>query len=327
MKIIVAPIPVPSQIAPGLPLQFDRWWAKASNREPDQRYQSAKELADGLSLVFGQSQLTDVIDRSELNAAMGAARGGAVQANTPGYGMGTPNPVSRAALTMATPHPYTTPQPYPGTPQPYGQQGTPQPFHGTPQPQMGAMPPGTPQPYAPGPHASTGAPIARTFGDAAAPQKKTGMIVGIAAGAVLLIAMAGVGISVKSKGSAASGGAPTASAPVATATATMAATTTASAPSAVALAPPPAPSDSCTPAATDSSRCSLERGAGQTGSGWWRWWWWWGGRRRRRPRNRRRQRRRRQAPACETSPLEEQGRRSSGSETDDAERGLVYLTK
>ncbi len=72
VKIIVQPIPVPSQVAPDVPVAFDRWWAKAASRDPAQRYQSARELSDGLSLVFGQSQLTAVMDRSELRAAMGA---------------------------------------------------------------------------------------------------------------------------------------------------------------------------------------------------------------------------------------------------------------
>ena len=255
VRIIVAPIPVPSEVAPGLPLSFDRWWAKAASRDPALRYQSAKELADGLSLVFGQSQLTDVMDRSELRAAMASdpGAGAPVQANTPGYGMGnTPQPgvISRAAATVGTPQQYGTPQPqygmpqqqFGGTPQPqYGtpqpQYGTPQPQYGTPQPQYGGSQPGYGANQAP--EATTGAPMARTFGEPAqGPKKRTGMIVGIGAGALVLGLLVAVGISMKGKSGAGQGPALQASAPVATVTAPATASA-APAPSAsdVALAP------------------------------------------------------------------------------------------
>jgi serine/threonine protein kinase len=268
VRIIVAPIPVPSEIAPGLPLSFDRWWAKASNRDPAMRYQSAKELSDGLSLVFGQSQLTDVMDRSELHAAMGQP----VQANTPGYGASpmsnTPHPGAMHAtphpIGPGTPVPYGTPQPQYGTPQP--QYGTPHPQYGTPQPQYGTPQPqyGTPQPYgssqpgfgppqgypqgAPPPEATTGAPMARTFGEQPqVPKKRTGLIVGIGAG-VLVLAVVGVGLSLKGKGGppaqASNPPAPTVSAPAPSATATELASAT--------LPPPAAASDTTAPSATAS---------------------------------------------------------------------------
>jgi len=56
VKIIVAPIPSPREFAPDLPPTFDAWWQKASQRDPTQRYQTARELADALALSFGQSQ-------------------------------------------------------------------------------------------------------------------------------------------------------------------------------------------------------------------------------------------------------------------------------
>jgi serine/threonine-protein kinase len=51
VKIIVQPIPVPSHAAP-VPPGFDRWWAKAADRNPDQRYQTAKELASSLEVAL-----------------------------------------------------------------------------------------------------------------------------------------------------------------------------------------------------------------------------------------------------------------------------------
>jgi serine/threonine protein kinase len=66
MKIMVAPIPVPSQIAP-VPATFDRWWAKAASRDSAERFQSAKEFSDALAVVCGISHVSSVIDRSRLH--------------------------------------------------------------------------------------------------------------------------------------------------------------------------------------------------------------------------------------------------------------------
>jgi serine/threonine-protein kinase len=68
VRIIVAPLPVPSQIAP-VPPGFDAWWAKAASRDPNERFQSAKEVADSLSLVCGVSQASGILD---VRAAQGA---------------------------------------------------------------------------------------------------------------------------------------------------------------------------------------------------------------------------------------------------------------
>jgi serine/threonine-protein kinase len=48
MQIMTNPLPVPSQFAP-VPRGFDAFWARAAARDPDARYQSAKELADALA--------------------------------------------------------------------------------------------------------------------------------------------------------------------------------------------------------------------------------------------------------------------------------------
>jgi serine/threonine-protein kinase len=56
VKIIVAPIPSPREFAPDLPPSFEAWWQRASQRDPAQRFQSARELAESLALAFGQSQ-------------------------------------------------------------------------------------------------------------------------------------------------------------------------------------------------------------------------------------------------------------------------------
>ena len=52
LKIIVEPLPVPSRIAE-VPPGFDAWWARAMERDPAARFQSARELADALAVALG----------------------------------------------------------------------------------------------------------------------------------------------------------------------------------------------------------------------------------------------------------------------------------
>ena len=73
VKIIVGPIPRPSDVAGDLPLGLDDWWAKASSRDPSMRFQSSKDFAESLALVCGTSQMTDVMDRTAVVAAIAAA--------------------------------------------------------------------------------------------------------------------------------------------------------------------------------------------------------------------------------------------------------------
>src|ERR1700684_354766 len=53
--IATGPIPVPSEQRPELPKNFDKWFKKALDRDPDKRFQSAKELAEELAYAFGNS--------------------------------------------------------------------------------------------------------------------------------------------------------------------------------------------------------------------------------------------------------------------------------
>jgi serine/threonine-protein kinase len=47
-KIMYEPLPVPTSVAPWLTPEFDRWWARAASRKPDDRFSSARELAVAL---------------------------------------------------------------------------------------------------------------------------------------------------------------------------------------------------------------------------------------------------------------------------------------
>jgi serine/threonine-protein kinase len=58
MKIIVGPLPVPSEIAP-VPPDFDAWWARAAARDPAARFQTARELAEALALALGVTRDRD----------------------------------------------------------------------------------------------------------------------------------------------------------------------------------------------------------------------------------------------------------------------------
>jgi serine/threonine-protein kinase len=65
--IATGPIPVPSQIRPDLPAAFDAWFEKALKRDPAERFQSAKELAEALANAFrGASSKVSLINVQEL---------------------------------------------------------------------------------------------------------------------------------------------------------------------------------------------------------------------------------------------------------------------
>jgi serine/threonine protein kinase len=51
IKICTGPIPVPSQIG-RVPMGFDSWFAKACARDPDQRFQSARQMTDAFRLLL-----------------------------------------------------------------------------------------------------------------------------------------------------------------------------------------------------------------------------------------------------------------------------------
>ncbi len=48
-QIASAPLPRPSKLRPDLPPTFDTWFARALDRDPDKRFQTAKELAETLA--------------------------------------------------------------------------------------------------------------------------------------------------------------------------------------------------------------------------------------------------------------------------------------
>jgi serine/threonine-protein kinase len=108
MKIMVAPLPVPSVVAPDLGIGFDAWWTKAASRDVGGRFQTAKELSDELSRVFGQTPAVEL-----------AARTPAPSQDTGPRPPATPEPAGTMRMTPSAPQPpapSATPQAVTGGP-------------------------------------------------------------------------------------------------------------------------------------------------------------------------------------------------------------------
>jgi serine/threonine-protein kinase len=102
--IAAAQLPVPSRVRPDLPSGFDAWFKKALERDPNKRFQTAKELADELARALGTAPPISLINvgspsQIELEAlsrdaeaiadlqetvAISSVRGSGVKAATPG---------------------------------------------------------------------------------------------------------------------------------------------------------------------------------------------------------------------------------------------------
>jgi serine/threonine-protein kinase len=188
VKLCTAPIPVPSQVAQGVPPGFDQWLAKALCREPENRFSTAAELSDSLAVVCGLS----------VRSAMSSGSG-----NAPGHFFAA---TQQSASGNTNPGHYTPSPMAPGHTSPMHMT----PMHITPghfTPGGGVAPgfgPSAPAPYGPSAAtglgesksvpAMTGAPTTQT------PQPRTGANRGgIIAGAVAAIIVVGIGGGVLAK--------------------------------------------------------------------------------------------------------------------------------
>jgi eukaryotic-like serine/threonine-protein kinase len=70
LQICIRDIPLPSSVAP-VPIGFDPWFAKAMQREPDDRFQSAKELTDALREALGEKDSPSTPNILVMSAASG----------------------------------------------------------------------------------------------------------------------------------------------------------------------------------------------------------------------------------------------------------------
>jgi serine/threonine protein kinase len=69
LKIMVKPLPIPSQVAP-VPAGFDAWWARAASREPEARFQSARELSDALAIALDISMVDSFDSRTSVSGLL-----------------------------------------------------------------------------------------------------------------------------------------------------------------------------------------------------------------------------------------------------------------
>src|ERR1700690_2270586 len=65
--IASAPLPTPSRLRPDLPAAFDAWFQRALERDPNNRFQTAKELADTLAQALGAAPIS-LINLLEIDA-------------------------------------------------------------------------------------------------------------------------------------------------------------------------------------------------------------------------------------------------------------------
>jgi serine/threonine-protein kinase len=183
VRIIVAPVPGPGQFVSDLPATFDRWWEKASQRDPALRFQSARELGDALAVAFGNSQ------------GLAGEAGMRPMALSDAGGTGN-HPAQQPFGTTPRPGFGNTPNPALGnTPQPFG--GTPGPYGATPQPRSYG---GTQQ--LPGVGPTTGGSMSRTFDGPAAgvPAKGRGTLVAVAGAAAVVVVLGALGVTYAMKG-------------------------------------------------------------------------------------------------------------------------------
>jgi len=257
VKIIVSPIPSPLTYNPALPPTLEKWWLRAADRNPDNRFPTAKEFIQELGTALGTAAPGgEAISDRNLQQRVGG--GTAMLSSSPGHMANTPFPVGQqtAAMGMGTPNPAM------GTPNPAGPPAGPAPGFGS-SPGYGSQGPGdasgyggAPPPHQP--HLSTGNPVAATFSGVEPPAtvpKKGPPIALFAVLGVLLVVGLGFG-AVAIRGKAAAGGekeGPTASASVTPPPASADPPPPATAAQTAAAADPPPPAETAAPAPAVSS--------------------------------------------------------------------------
>jgi serine/threonine-protein kinase len=75
LMICVRDMPIPSEVGT-VPLGFDEWFARACSRDPDARFQSARELTEALRDALGVEGRDPYSDIPEVSVAAGAASEG-----------------------------------------------------------------------------------------------------------------------------------------------------------------------------------------------------------------------------------------------------------
>jgi serine/threonine-protein kinase len=72
-QIAGAPLPRPGKLRPDLPSGFDRWFARACARDPEARFQNAREMMEALREALGLEAREISMDAPEISVASGGS--------------------------------------------------------------------------------------------------------------------------------------------------------------------------------------------------------------------------------------------------------------
>lgn len=76
LKIHNEPLPLPSKIEPSLPKSIDEWFLRSCARDPKDRWSSAKEMADSLSMAMSGKSIAGPLSLSPSSASRSAPGSG-----------------------------------------------------------------------------------------------------------------------------------------------------------------------------------------------------------------------------------------------------------
>jgi len=107
VKICTAPVPVPSQMVPGLPPAFDAWFARALEREPERRFGTVTELAEHLAFAAGLGARGSMVHSGQASSGQSTVASGHLHTPPPHMATAPGGPFSHQGqnLGAATPQP------------------------------------------------------------------------------------------------------------------------------------------------------------------------------------------------------------------------------
>jgi eukaryotic-like serine/threonine-protein kinase len=115
-QVAGAPLPRPSRLRPDLPPEFEAWFLKTLDRDPDKRYQNARDLADSLEAAFGIGVDQEVSQRwrkkePSVHTELEAVRLDELLASSPESNAASPTAEVEAATDVMTPEPVVSESP------------------------------------------------------------------------------------------------------------------------------------------------------------------------------------------------------------------------
>ena len=115
-QVAGAPLPRPSRLRPDLPAEFEAWFLKTLDRDPDKRYQNARDLADALEAAFGIGIDQEVSQRwrkkePSIHTELEAVRLDELLASSPESNAASPTAEVEGASDVMTPEPVVSESP------------------------------------------------------------------------------------------------------------------------------------------------------------------------------------------------------------------------